>query len=118
MIALVDMTGGEEWLELVRIALEAGLEGLPPHTMFGLITFSQRVSVLHSAHALYNLYKCIWPVLGILANAFSVPRLTVGWEHSSGLAFWVVCSIYGRFEYGSRSLVGSLIRDFAAGVPT
>lgn len=43
VVALVDVSGGEEFLELVRSSLEAALEALPPVTRFALITFSNRV---------------------------------------------------------------------------
>ena len=38
-LALVDAGGGEEWLELVRGALAAAVEALPPSALFGLVTF-------------------------------------------------------------------------------
>ncbi len=48
-IALVDLGGGgggsHEFIELVRSALEAALEALPPAALFGLITFSDKVRV-------------------------------------------------------------------------
>ena len=42
-LALVDAGGGEEWLELVRGALAAALEALPPTALFGLVTFGTNV---------------------------------------------------------------------------
>jgi hypothetical protein len=39
----VDVSGDEEFVELVRSALLAALEGLPPYALFGLIPFSYRV---------------------------------------------------------------------------
>lgn len=42
-LALVDAGGGEEWLELVRGALAAALEALPPSALFGLVTFGTHV---------------------------------------------------------------------------
>ena len=47
-IALVDLSaagpgGGIEFIELVRSALEAALEALPPAALFGLVTFSDKV---------------------------------------------------------------------------
>ena len=42
-VALVDVTGTEEHLELVRCSLLAALEALPPCTAFGLATFSDKV---------------------------------------------------------------------------
>ena len=42
-VALVDTTGTEEYLELVRCSLLAALEALPPCTEFGLATFSDKV---------------------------------------------------------------------------
>ncbi len=44
LLALVDATGGDEWIELVRSALLAALEAVPPYTLFGLCTFSNKVS--------------------------------------------------------------------------
>ena len=42
-LALVDLSGGEEYLELVRGALQAALEALPSTALFGLITFANQV---------------------------------------------------------------------------
>ena len=42
-VALVDVCGGEDYLELVRSALQAALEAMPAGALFGLITFSSRV---------------------------------------------------------------------------
>ena len=42
-LALVDAGGGEEWLELVRGALAAALEALPPSALFGLVAFGAHV---------------------------------------------------------------------------
>ena len=43
-VALVDVCGGEEYVELIRSALQAALEAMPAGALFGLITFSTRVS--------------------------------------------------------------------------
>ena len=43
-VALIDFTGTEEYLELVRCSLLAALEALPPCTEFGLATFSDKVN--------------------------------------------------------------------------
>ncbi|GFR45227.1 hypothetical protein Agub_g6624 [Astrephomene gubernaculifera] len=45
VLALVDTSAGEEFLELVRSSLEAALEALPPVTRFGLITMSHRIGL-------------------------------------------------------------------------
>ena len=42
-VALVDITGTEDYLELVRCSLLAALEGLPQCALFGLATFSDKV---------------------------------------------------------------------------
>ena len=42
-IALVDVDADEHFLELVKSALLAALEALPPSSKFGLITFSHKV---------------------------------------------------------------------------
>ena len=42
-IALVDLSCNEEFLELVRSALLAALEAVPPAARFGLVTFSDKV---------------------------------------------------------------------------
>ncbi|GAX84626.1 hypothetical protein CEUSTIGMA_g12047.t1 [Chlamydomonas eustigma] len=49
-LALVDvgssgLGGGPEFIELVRSALEAALEALPPCALFGLITFSDKLAL-------------------------------------------------------------------------
>ena len=44
-LALVDLCCDEEFLELVRSALLAALEALPPSAVFGLVTFSDKVGV-------------------------------------------------------------------------
>lgn len=43
-IALVDVTCGMDFLELVKSALVAALEALVPSALFGLITFSSKVT--------------------------------------------------------------------------
>ena len=43
-VSLVDTTGTEDYLELVRCSLLAALEALPPCTEFGLATFSDKVT--------------------------------------------------------------------------
>lgn len=43
-VALLDTTGTEEYLELVRCSLLAALEALLPCTAFGLATFSDKVT--------------------------------------------------------------------------
>lgn len=45
-VALVDVCCGEEVLELVKSALAAALEALPSSALFGLITFSRKVTSL------------------------------------------------------------------------
>ena len=42
-LALVDLSGSEDYLELVRGALQAALEALPSTALFGLITFASQV---------------------------------------------------------------------------
>jgi len=42
-VALVDASGSEEWLELMRSALAAALEALPGTVLFGLVTFGTQV---------------------------------------------------------------------------
>ena len=44
-IALVDTSGTEDQLELVKSAILAGLEGLPPNALFGLATFSENLGI-------------------------------------------------------------------------
>lgn len=42
-VALVDVCAGDDYLELVKSALQAALEAMPAGSLFGLITFSSRV---------------------------------------------------------------------------
>lgn len=42
-VALVDSTGGAEYLELVRGAVQAALEAVPPSSLFGVVTFGGEV---------------------------------------------------------------------------
>ena len=44
-IALVDLTCGADFLELVKSGLLAALEALPPAALFALITFSTKVTL-------------------------------------------------------------------------
>mmetsp|Transcript_27301 Transcript_27301/g.44464 ORF Transcript_27301/g.44464 Transcript_27301/m.44464 type:complete len:727 (-) Transcript_27301:204-2384(-) len=44
-VAVVDLTGSEEFLELVKSGLLAALEGVPPYAKFCLVTFSDRIGV-------------------------------------------------------------------------
>jgi hypothetical protein len=61
-LALVDVCCGEEALELMRSALQAALEALPPAARFGLITYSSRVSLLAHDPELRDLLDicCAW----------------------------------------------------------
>lgn len=43
-IAMVDATGQDDFLELVKSALTAALEALNPDSLFGLVTFGPKVS--------------------------------------------------------------------------
>ena len=43
-VALIDTTGTEGYMELVRCSVLAALEALPPCTEFGLATFSDKAS--------------------------------------------------------------------------
>ena len=47
-VALVDTTGGEEYMELVKSALLAALEALPSCALFGLATYTDQVCLLNS----------------------------------------------------------------------
>jgi hypothetical protein len=40
-----DSTAGEDFLELVKSALLAALEALPPAALFGLVTFSHKLGL-------------------------------------------------------------------------
>ena len=42
-VALVDLTCGPEFLELVKSGVLAALEAVPPTALFGLVTFSTKV---------------------------------------------------------------------------
>ena len=55
-VALVDTTGTEDYLELVRCSLLAALEALPPCTEFGLATFSDKVTRMRHCHGYSNTY--------------------------------------------------------------
>jgi len=44
-VALVDLDAGEEFIELVKSALLAALEALPPGSLFGLVAFSHKISL-------------------------------------------------------------------------
>ncbi|KAK9823450.1 hypothetical protein WJX72_002854 [[Myrmecia] bisecta] len=44
-LALVDVACSEEFLELVKSALLAALEAIPPAALFGLVTFSRKVGL-------------------------------------------------------------------------
>ncbi len=48
-IALVDLTCGADFLELVKSGLLAALEAVPPSALFALITFSTKVSSQHAS---------------------------------------------------------------------
>ena len=43
-VALIDMTGTEGYMELVRCSVLAALEALPPCTEIGMATFSDKAS--------------------------------------------------------------------------
>ena len=44
-VALVDTSGTEEQLEVVKSAVLAGLEALAPNALFGLVTFSDKIGL-------------------------------------------------------------------------
>lgn len=44
-MALVDLHAGDAFVELVKSALLAALEALPPASRFALVTFSHKVGV-------------------------------------------------------------------------
>jgi hypothetical protein len=44
-VALVDLHAGDAFVELVKSALLAALEALPPASRFALVTFSHKVGV-------------------------------------------------------------------------
>eukprot|EP00899_Mesostigma_viride_P006955 jgi/Mesvir1/16260/Mv08506-RA.2 len=44
-IAAVDLSAGEEFLDLVKSSLVAALEGMGPGSLFGLITYAERVGM-------------------------------------------------------------------------
>jgi len=48
-IALVDLTCGADFLELVKSGLLAALEAVPPSALFALITFSTKVISQHAS---------------------------------------------------------------------
>lgn len=45
-IALVDLTGGDEWMELVKSGLLAVIEALPSFCLFGIAVYSDRVGLM------------------------------------------------------------------------
>jgi len=47
-VALVDATGSEDYIELVKSALLAALESLPQSALFGLATFTNQVGQLRT----------------------------------------------------------------------
>jgi hypothetical protein len=69
-VALVDATGGEEYMELVRSALLAALEALPEGSLFGLATFSDQVTRIgyHTGMMHHALLRCM--ILSISCNHF------------------------------------------------
>ena len=59
-IALVDVAGSSEFMELVRSALSAALEALPPAALLGLITFSRQAwSYFSPVHVCQPSQTCI-----------------------------------------------------------
>ncbi len=48
-IALVDLTCGADFLELVKSGLLAALEAVPPSALFALLTFSTKVIAQHAS---------------------------------------------------------------------
>nr|CAB3484460.1 unnamed protein product [Digitaria exilis] len=44
-VAAIDLSSSEEFLELVKSALQAALEALPPGSLFGLLTFSNKIGL-------------------------------------------------------------------------
>eukprot|EP00898_Chlorokybus_atmophyticus_P008263 jgi/Chlat1/8438/Chrsp80S07919 len=50
-VAVVDLSCGEDFLELVKSALVAALEALAPGALFGLVTVARRVGLYNMHHA-------------------------------------------------------------------
>eukprot|EP00195_Chlamydomonas_chlamydogama_P017072 CAMPEP_0202896248 /NCGR_PEP_ID=MMETSP1392-20130828/5266_1 /ASSEMBLY_ACC=CAM_ASM_000868 /TAXON_ID=225041 /ORGANISM="Chlamydomonas chlamydogama, Strain SAG 11-48b" /LENGTH=777 /DNA_ID=CAMNT_0049581523 /DNA_START=303 /DNA_END=2636 /DNA_ORIENTATION=+ len=78
-IALVDTAGEEDFIELVRSALLAALEALPPGALFGLITFSNKLG-LHDLRSPTPAVRYIpifesQPLLVPLAELMPLPAL-------------------------------------------
>ncbi|EEE60965.1 hypothetical protein OsJ_14735 [Oryza sativa Japonica Group] len=61
-VAAIDLSSSEEFLELVKSALLAALEAIPPGSLFGLLTFSSKI----------GLYDVQGPI-PIVKNAFIPP---------------------------------------------
>lgn len=57
-VALIDTTGTEGYMELVRCSVLAALEALPPCTEFGLATFSDKASALAPAVLISHVQHC------------------------------------------------------------
>ncbi|CAI7906774.1 unnamed protein product, partial [Closterium sp. NIES-53] len=71
-IAMVDVSGSEEFLELVKSSLLAALEALSPAALFGLVTFGSKVSVSRKV----GLYDLQGPVAAVKSVAIpSSPSL-------------------------------------------
>ncbi|CAI6012254.1 unnamed protein product [Closterium sp. NIES-65] len=67
-IAMVDVSGSEEFLELVKSSLLAALEALSPAALFGLVTFGSKVG-------LYDLQGPVAAVKSVAIPASSAHRL-------------------------------------------
>ncbi|CAI7844557.1 unnamed protein product [Closterium sp. NIES-54] len=67
-IAMVDVSGSEEFLELVKSSLLAALEALSPAALFGLVTFGSKVG-------LYDLQGPVAAVKSVAIPASSSHRL-------------------------------------------
>ncbi|XP_078433788.1 sec23/sec24 transport family protein [Wolffia australiana] len=77
-VAAVDLSSSEEFLELVKSALLAALEGLSPGSLFGLMTFSHKIG-------LYDVQGAIPVVKNVFIPPDSDAKLAVELEDAMPL---------------------------------
>lgn len=74
-VAVVDVAGSEELLELTKSSLLAALEALPPCALFGLATFSDTVSPSHWCPMPYSRHTVATLKLSLFRTYWLEPRL-------------------------------------------
>lgn len=117
-LAIVDLTGTTEALETIKTGLAAVIQALPPSSLFGLVTFSERIGVYdlrspipHIKHiAIHESGECTLGLEELVPLSNSLVEI-------SSYSEQITVAIEGLKSLHSNSFVqGTLRRGFGAAV--